>query len=258
MGQLDGRVAWVTGAGSGIGAAAATALAAHGATVVLTGRTRSKLEHVAAGLGHGARVEVGDVANAEQVEGIVARIATDLGRLDILVANAGVNIANRDWATLTPDGVAELIQGNLASAFYCASAVLPIMRAQHEGLLIMTASIAGRVVSALSGPGYTAAKHGVVAMSHSINIEECVNGIRATAVLPGEVATPLLDKRPTPVSAEDRARMLQPEDLGNLIGYIACLPGRVVINEVMICPTWNRAYVGAPGVGSPEVPDGPA
>jgi NADP-dependent 3-hydroxy acid dehydrogenase YdfG len=74
-------------------------------------------------------------------------------------------------------------------------------------------------------------------------MEECVNGIRSTAMLPGEVATPILDKRPNPVGAEERARMVQPEDCGDLIRYIACLPRHVVINEVMIAPSWNRSYV---------------
>ena len=84
-------------------------------------------------------------------------------------------------------------------------------------------------------------------MSHSINMQECVNSIRSCAVLPGEVATPILDKRPVPVSREERARMVQPEDVADLILYLACLPPHVVINEVMITPTWNRAYVAALG-----------
>ncbi len=84
-------------------------------------------------------------------------------------------------------------------------------------------------------------------MSHTINMEECVNGIRSTALCPGEVATPILDKRPVPVSAEDRAKMVQPEDCGDLIRTIACLPPHVCINEVWITPTWNRGYVAALG-----------
>jgi NADP-dependent 3-hydroxy acid dehydrogenase YdfG len=119
------------------------------------------------------------------------------------------------------------------------------MRAQKDGLLIHTASFAGRFVGPLSGPTYVAAKHGVVAMSHSINMEECVNGIRSCALCPGEVATPILDKRPVPVSAEERAKMVQPDDCGDLIRYIACLPPHVCINEVLISPTWNRSYVAA-------------
>jgi NADP-dependent 3-hydroxy acid dehydrogenase YdfG len=83
----------------------------------------------------------------------------------------------------------------------------------------------------------------VVAAAHSINMQECVNGIRCTAVLPGEVATPILDKRPVPVTPEERAKMVQSEDVGDLMRYIACLPPHVCLNEIWITPTWNRGYV---------------
>ena len=154
-------------------------------------------------------------------------------------------ILERGWDKMTPAGADTVLHGNLDSVFYGAIAVLPIMRKQQDGQIIITASMAGRWIGLLSGPAYVAAKHGVVAMSHTINMEECIHGIRCTAVLPGEVATPILDKRPNPVSAEDRAKMAQKEDVGDLIRYIACLPRHVVINEVMICPTWNRGYVAA-------------
>ncbi len=157
--------------------------------------------------------------------------------------NAGLNIVERHWNQLTPEGIDHVVHGNLSSALYCVTVALPLMRAQKDGIMIHTSSMAGRFIGGLSGPIYTAAKHGVVAMSHTINMEECVNNIRSTVMLPGEVATPILDKRPNPVSAEDRAKMVQSEDCGDLIRYIACLPPRVVINEVMIAPTWNRGYV---------------
>ena len=105
--------------------------------------------------------------------------------------------------------------------------------------------MAGRNVGGFSGPGYQAAKHGVVAMSHSINMEECVNGIRSTAVLPGEVNTPILKQRPNPLSAEELGRMLQPEDTGEVIRWIACQPPHVCINEIWVTPTHNRSYVAA-------------
>jgi NAD(P)-dependent dehydrogenase (short-subunit alcohol dehydrogenase family) len=177
----------------------------------------------------------------------VTRIATDIAkrfkRLDILVNNAGLNILARSWRQLTPKGVDEVVHGNLSSAFYCTTAVLPIMRRNRGGVLIHTSSMAGRQASLLSGPAYSAAKHGVVAMSHTINMEECVNGIRSCVVCPGEVATPILDKRPIPITKAERGRMAQSEDVGDLIRYIACLPPHIVINEVMINPTWNRGYV---------------
>ena len=246
MPRLAGKIAWITGAGSGIGEAAALALAEEGATTVLTGRTQDKLERVAARIkqqGGEAHVQPAELTNAKQVQKVGAFITKTLGRLDILVNNAGVNIVDRHWDKQTPEGIDELVHGNLSQALYCVTVALPMMRAQKDGLLIHTASIAGRVIGGFSGPIYSAAKHGVVAMSHTINQEECVNGIRSTVLLPGEVATPILDKRPNPVGPEARARMVQSEDCGDLIRYIACLPKHVVMSEVMLAPTWNRTYV---------------
>jgi NADP-dependent 3-hydroxy acid dehydrogenase YdfG len=248
MARLDGKVAWVTGGGSGIGEAAALKLAEEGAAVVLTGRRREPLQAVAARItsaGGRAEVQPADLMDPKAVQAVAGAIERQFGRCDILVNNAGLNITPRQWAVLTPEGVDELIRGNLSSAFYCVTAVLPMMRARGDGVLIHTASMAGRSVSPLSGPGYTAAKHGVVAMSHTINMEECVNGIRSSVICPGEVATPILDKRPNPVSAEERAKMVQSEDVGDLIRYVACLPPHLVLNEVWITPTQNRSYVAA-------------
>ena len=248
MQNLNGKIAWITGAGSGIGRAAAMALASEGATVVLTGRRKQPLDDVARTVkanGGNAFVQTGDLTRATTAPRVAKAIQTKLGRIDILVNNAGVNILKRSWQELQPDGTDEVLEGNLSSAFYCVLAVLPIMRAQRDGLLIHTASWAGRFVAPLAGAAYVAAKHGVVAMSHSINHEECVNGIRSSVVCPGEVATPILDQRPVPVSKEDRARMLQPEDMGDLIRYIAKLPAHVCLNEVLVSPTWNRGYVAA-------------
>ena len=248
MRDIKGAVAWVTGAGSGVGEAAAKALAGAGATVVLTGRRAEPLQAVSAAIaktGGKAHVEAGDLTKAADVMGIAQRIKDKLGRLDILVANAGVNITPRNWRELQPDGVDTLVDGNLKSAFYCATAALPLMRAQQDGQIINVASMAGRVVGVMSGPGYVAAKHGMVAMSHSINMEECLNGIRSTVICPGEVATPILDKRPVPVSKEDRDRMLQSEDVGAMVLYVARQPRHVCINEVQMTPTHNRGYVAA-------------
>jgi NADP-dependent 3-hydroxy acid dehydrogenase YdfG len=243
MGKLAGQVAWVTGAGSGIGEAAAIALAGEGARVVLTGRTREKLEAVAARIGELAEVAPADLSDAAAVTAVAEGIQARHGRCDILVNNAGLNIVERSWAKLSPAGIQELIGGNLSSAFLCAMAVLPMMRQQGGGLMIHTASMAGRYVSPMSGPGYTAVKHGVVAMSHSINIEECANGIRSTAMCPGEVRTPILDKRPNKLSEQELSEMVQPEDCGELVRFIATMPPHVCLNEVLITPTRNRGYL---------------
>jgi NADP-dependent 3-hydroxy acid dehydrogenase YdfG len=248
MRDLDGTVAWITGAGSGIGEAAALALAKAGSRVVVTGRRKEPLEAVAGAIakagGH-CEVAAGDLTKPADVARIAADIDRRHGRLDILVANAGVNINERSWRQLGPDGIDALVDGNLKCAFYCATAVLPIMRRHKDGLIINVASMAGRVVGVMSGPAYVAAKHGMVAMSHSINMEECVNGIRASAICPGEVATPILDRRPVPPSKDERAQMVQPADVADLIVYIARLPASVVLNEAHITPTHNRGYIAA-------------
>jgi NADP-dependent 3-hydroxy acid dehydrogenase YdfG len=248
MATLTGKVAWVTGAGSGIGQAAAVALAKEGATVILTGRRKAPLQETAATIkkaGGKFDVQAGDLMKAASVTKIAKAIEKKYGRCDILVNNAGLNILERQWAKLTPANAQLVIDGNLSSAFYCSSAVLPMMRKRKDGVLIHTSSMAGRHASLLSGPAYSAAKHGVVAMSHTINMEECVNGIRSSVVLPGEVATPILDKRPVPVTKGERAKMAQSEDVGDLIRYVACLPAHICINEVWITPTWNRGYVAS-------------
>jgi NADP-dependent 3-hydroxy acid dehydrogenase YdfG len=246
--NLNGKVAWVTGAGSGIGEAAALALSGAGARVVLTGRRKEPLESVAARIqraGGDAYVRPGDLTSAEAAQRTADFIDGQLKRLDILVNNAGTNIPDRSLQRLTSAGVDEVIHGNLSCAFYCVIAVLPIMRRQQDGVIINTASNAGRFVSVQPGSPYVAAKHGVVTLSYSINMEEFENGIRATALCPGEVATPIIDKRPVPVSAKERALMVQSEDVGDLILYIARLPPHLCINEVMITPTRNRAYISS-------------
>jgi NADP-dependent 3-hydroxy acid dehydrogenase YdfG len=248
MQSIEGQIAWITGAGSGIGRSAALVLAKHGATVALSGRRVAELDETAALVtraGGKARVEALDVTDSAAVQVAARRITGALGRIDILVNNAGVNILERSWAVLDPARIDHILGANLHGAFYCVMAALPIMRAQKDGLIINVASMAGKNVSTLSGPGYTAAKHAVVAMNASINMEECVNGIRACAICPGEVSTPILDKRPVPVSSEDRARMLQPEDLGETILFVARMPKHACISEILIAPTWNRTYVAA-------------
>jgi NAD(P)-dependent dehydrogenase (short-subunit alcohol dehydrogenase family) len=250
--DLAGKVTWVTGGGTGIGAAAALALAREGCAVALTGRRREPLQAVAdriATAGGKALVAPADLSEPESASRIAAAVAKKFGRLDILINNAGANVLDRTWAKLNPERVKTVIDANLNSAFYCAAAALNVMRPQKDGLLIHTASWAGRFVGLVSGSAYAAAKHGVVAMSYSINMEEFQNGIRSTVLCPAEVATPILDRRPVPVSAEDRARMIQPENMADLIVYVAKQPATICVNEVVISPTWNRGYAHAAGLG---------
>ena len=246
MRELKGKTAWVTGAGTGIGAAAALGLAKAGCQVVLTGRRAAPLEEVADGItaaGGKAVVKAADLTLWESVERVAREIQATFGRIDILFNNAGVNVPDRSWARLGPDTINTLIQGNLTSAAYCSHAVLPVMRAQGDGQIIHTSSMAGRIIAPISGPIYTAAKHGLVALSHTLNLEEGENGIRSSVVCPGAVATPIMEKRDPPEPPEELARMVQPEDLAEVIVFLASQPPHVCINEILVTPTHNRGYV---------------
>jgi NAD(P)-dependent dehydrogenase (short-subunit alcohol dehydrogenase family) len=246
MHGLDGKVAWLTGAGTGIGRAAALVLAGAGVRVALSGRRQALLTETARAVeaGHGqAVVEPLDVCDAGAVAGAVDRIVARFGRLDILVNNAGLNLVERHLDRLTPEAWDKLVNVNLNGAFRCAWAVLPVMRRQQDGLIVHVASMSGKNVSHVAGPAYVAAKHGMVTMSASINIEEGRHGIRSCALCPGEVDTENLDFRPVPVTPDDRARILKPEDLAEIILFVARLPRHVCMSEVLVSPTWNRANV---------------
>jgi NADP-dependent 3-hydroxy acid dehydrogenase YdfG len=242
--NLTGRIIWVTGASSGIGAAAAKRLSQAGAIVVLSGRRSERLHALSETLPGENRVEPLDISDQSAVTSVRERILDAFGRLDILVHSAGLNVRARDLKQLSTSDWNTVIDVNLNGAFYCCHAVLPIMQAQQEGLIINISSWAGRFVSRVSGAAYSTAKHGLNAMTESINQQYCADGIRASAICPGEVATEILDARPQPVSAEDRAKMVQPEDLGDLILYVCQTPRHVCLNEITISPTWNRGYIG--------------
>ena len=252
--SLDGKTAWVTGGGSGIGLAGAQELLRAGARVVISGRnekTNQLAQRQLKALGEAEAVLL-DVADKKAVAAAAADIEKRHGRIDILVASAGTNIggARRNFKSMSVEGWDDVVAINLSGLFYCCHAVLPGMRARKDGLIINIASWAGRYASVLTGPAYNATKRAVIAVSESINMEECVNGIRATSILPGEVATPILEKRPVPPSQEERARMAQAEDLGKAILFVAQMPARTCVNELVIAPTWNRFYVG--GLEAPK------
>ena len=245
MRDISDKVAWITGAGTGIGEGGAVALAEAGVKVVLSGRRQDKLEEVAGRCGPNAYIEVLDVSDKEAVFEVADRIVKDHGKIDILVASAGINMKKRNWHNVSLEDWDSVIRIDLDGAFYCCKAVLPSMKEQGDGLIINISSWAGKHVGIVTGPAYTAAKHAMNAMNESLNMENCQFGIRACAICPGEVATPILDNRPIPVSEEDRSKMVQSEDCGDVIRFLAELPAHVCINDLTISPTWNRGYIGA-------------
>ena len=249
---LKGRTAWITGGGSGIGLAGAIELVKAGAHVVISGRTQATNDSALAelkALGSAEAILL-DVADKKAVQAAADAILKQHGRIDILVTSAGTNATKRNFDVVTPDAWDDVVAINLSGLFYCVHAVLPAMRKQKDGLIINVSSWAGRFPSKLTGPAYNATKRAVIALTESINMEECVNGIRATSILPGEVATPILRKRPVPPSKEEQDRMTQSEDLGAAILFVASMPARTCVNELIIAPTWNRFYVG--GLETPK------
>lgn len=246
MRDLAGKVVWITGAGSGIGEAGARRLGAEGCQLILSGRRTEPLDALGSEIsrsGGTATVLPLDVSDRASVASVGAKIAAEFGAVDILINSAGINVPNRHWTNVSLDDWDQVVQIDLNGAFYCCQAVLPEMRQRKEGLIINVSSWAGVRVSYLTGPAYNAAKHGMTAMTESLNMEECINGIRATALCPGEVSTPIMDRRPVPMPPEERARMVQPEDVGDTLFFLASLPAHVCINELIISPTWNRGYV---------------
>ena len=240
------RIAWVTGAGTGIGLAGAEALAADGWTVVLSGRREDVLQEACAAItarGGRAEPQALDVASSTAAEEGARAILARHGRIDLLVNAAGINVQARSWADCSAADWDRVLDINLKGTVHTMRAVLPAMRAAGAGTVINVASWAGRFVSAMPGAAYTTSKTAVAALTHEFNVEQFRHGLRACCLLPAEVATPILLQRPVPPSPEDMARMLQPEDLGRTIAFVAGMPLHVCINEVLISPTWNRMFL---------------
>ncbi len=244
MSKLTGKSVLITGGGSGIGLASARLLLQEGARVAITGRDESKLRRAAEELNAGERLiyRAADIAEVEQVRALVEDVTRRLGHIDILVNNAGLNIKERSFRELTPEDWHLLLGANLHGAFYCMHAVLPQMRARRDGLIININSISGKRSNPLGGLAYNAAKHGLRGLAMGLAAEEKDNGIRVSSIYPGEVNTPILDARPTPVSDEKRRIMLQPEDVAAAVLLIATLPPRASIPELVIMPA-NAAYI---------------
>ncbi len=232
------KVAVVTGAGSGVGRATAVKLAQQGWSVALIGRTEETLRATAKLTSKESvclvtPLRIGDLEATKKVaESILARF----GRVDLLVNAAGTNVPKRSLEVLSSADYHEMLDSNLNGAFYLVQAFLPTMRRQKSGTIVNIVSEAGRQASPKAGPGYVISKFGMVGLTQAINAEERGNGIRACAILPGDIDTPILDKRPVPPDATARAKMLQPEDIADCVLLATNLPDRAVIEEMLIRP----------------------
>jgi NAD(P)-dependent dehydrogenase (short-subunit alcohol dehydrogenase family) len=239
MSKLAGKTALITGGGSGIGLATAKLFLGEGARVAITGRDAGKLERAAAGLQGGDRLmwHAADVAIAEQVEELVQAVTKKFSRIDILVNNAGTNIKDRMFRQLTPETWKLLLGANLEGAFFCARAVLPQMRERKDGLIINVNSIAGKRANPLGGAAYAAAKFALRGLMTALAAEEKGSGVRISSIYPGEVNTPILDARPTPVDEAYRQAILQSEDVAAAVLFVATLPPRVIVPEIVMTPS---------------------
>lgn len=240
-------LAWITGGATGIGFESARLLAAQGYRLALSGRREAELASAAERLtrDHGAEVltEALDVADADAVSAAAARINAG-GAPEIVVLAAGMNVPKRHWKDLDAASFARICRVNLEGVASCITAVLPGMRERGSGSIAIIGSWAGWRFTDFTGAGYSGTKFALASIVESLNCEEGRNGIRATLVCPGEVATPILRSRPVPPSDAEMARMLKPEDVAAGVVYATTAPAHVCINELVISPRWNRMYIG--------------
>ena len=229
----------VTGGGSGVGRAVALKLAERHWSVAILGRRIEALEETRRLAGSDAShitIHGCDVGNAEGVAAAGKRILDDFGDVDVLVNVAGTNVPRRSLAVLSLDDYHAMIDANLNGAYYCVQAFLPRMRSRGRGSIINIGSEAGRQASPKAGPAYAMSKFGLAGLTQSINAEERAAGIRASVIHPGDIDTPLLDKRPQPPDAHARTTMLRPEDVAACVMFCIDLPPHVIVEEMLVRP----------------------
>jgi NADP-dependent 3-hydroxy acid dehydrogenase YdfG len=211
----------------------------------VSGRREQELDRVVAEIrseGGAATPLSLDVADDGAVSRAVATIEAEHGPVATLVFSAGTNVQERFWDAVTPSAIGHVMDVNLHGAVRAVHAVLPGMRAARGGRIVLVSSWAAWRHSPGAGAAYSMSKTALGVLAESVNAQEHANGVRATHLCPGEVATDILDTRPNPPSAEARESMLRAEDVGEAVGWIAALPERVCVNELVLTPTSNTSY----------------
>jgi NAD(P)-dependent dehydrogenase (short-subunit alcohol dehydrogenase family) len=231
VGALDGRVALVAGASSGIGLATALAFADAGADVHAAARRVDAIEAAAGDRVVAHALDVGD-------RGAIAQLAGEIGSLHALVVAAGVNIKRRRFEETSDEDWDRVLATNLTGAFNMMRAFLPALR-ETRGDVVLIGSVSGNFTDR-SGASYQASKAGLHALARGAAFDE-QHGVRFTTVAPGVVDTPILENRPQVPDAEMRAQMLQPEDVAAACLFAVSLPPRAYVPELTILPTALQA-----------------
>lgn len=233
------KTAVITGAGSGVGQAIALSLAHQGWNLALVGRNEKSLNETAKKTGKSVAevlVCACDISMMEQVKKMARMVHARFDSVEVLVNAAGTNVPARSLEVLSLEDYHAMIETNLNGAYYCVQAFLPEMRQRQAGTIVNIVSDAGKQASPKAGPGYVMSKFGLAGLTQAINAEERGRGIRACAIFPGDIDTPLLDKRPAPPSEEARKKMMLPEDIAACALLAIQLPARAIVEEILVRP----------------------
>jgi len=233
------KTAVITGAGSGVGRAIALKLARDDWRVAILGRRAETLQETIRLAGpHASRFthHICDVGDASAVSEMGKRVLAEFGAVEVLVNSAGTNAPKRSLELLSLEDYHAMMAANLNGAYYCVQAFLPQMRARGSGTIINIVSDAGKAASPKAGPAYVMSKFGLAGLTQSINAEERAKGVRACAIFPGDIDTPLLEKRPQPPEVAARARMLRAEDVAQCAWFCINMPSHAIVEEVLLRP----------------------
>jgi NAD(P)-dependent dehydrogenase (short-subunit alcohol dehydrogenase family) len=233
------QTAVITGAGSGVGQAIALKLAQQGWQVALVGRRAEALAqtiNLAVVPPHQFMICPCDIREADAVAAMGRRVLAEFKEVEVLVNSAGTNAPRRALAELSAEDYHAMLNTNLHGAYYCVQAFLPQMRARRRGTIVNIVSDAGKLASPKAGPAYVMSKFGLAGLTQSLNAEERAHGVRACAIFPGDIDTPLLEKRPQPPPPEARARMLRPADVAECALLCINLPPHVIVEELVVRP----------------------
>ena len=240
--MTEQRVLWITGGGSGMGAASARAAAADGWTVVVSGRRPEALDEVVAAIradGGSARALPLDVSDDDAVRAARGAVLAEHGRLDGLVLAAGLNAPRRRWDDQSVSDFRAIVDTNLTAVVSVVDAALPALR-ESGGVVVVVSSYAGWSFQPGAGVAYSASKSALGSVVRTLNQQEAPHGVRATHLCPGDVATDFLDQRPTVPDDAARAVMLQPTDIARTVSFVLGSPAHVRIDELVVSPVSQR------------------